>query len=79
LALADIAVSAGSACNSAVPEPSYVLKSIGRSDALAASSLRFSLGRFTTEAEIECALGRVAEAVGRLRALAGAAPAWCSV
>jgi cysteine desulfurase len=79
LALADIAVSAGSACNSAVPEPSYVLKSIGRSDALAASSLRFSLGRFTTEAEIEYALGRVAEAVGRLRALAGAAPAWCSV
>jgi len=78
LALADIAVSAGSACNSAVPEPSYVLRSIGRSDALAASSLRFSIGRFTTADEVEYALGRVAEAVARLRALAGPAPAWCS-
>jgi cysteine desulfurase len=77
-ALADIAVSAGSACNSAVPEPSYVLRSIGRSDALAASSLRFSIGRFTTTAQIDHALGRVAETVGRLRALAGPAPAWCS-
>jgi len=77
-ALADIAVSAGSACNSAVPEPSYVLRSIGRSDALAASSLRFSLGRFTTETEVDYALGRVAEAVDRLRSLAASAPAWCS-
>jgi cysteine desulfurase len=78
LALRDLAVSAGSACNSDAPEPSYVLKSLGLSDALASSSLRFSFGRFTTEAEVERAAARVTAEVRRLRALAPSAPSWCS-
>jgi cysteine desulfurase len=52
-ALADLAVSAGSACNSASPEPSHVLRGIGRSDELAGTAIRFSLGRWTTEEEID--------------------------
>lgn len=64
----DIAVSSGSACSSAVPEPSHVLKAIGRSVEDARSSIRFGLGRFTTEEEIVYAVGRVAEAVSRVRA-----------
>jgi len=78
LALRDLAVSAGSACAADSPEASHVLTGMGLSDALAASSLRFSVGRFTTEAEIERAAERVAAEVDRLRALAAGSPAWCS-
>ncbi|HMB72186.1 MAG TPA: cysteine desulfurase family protein [Gammaproteobacteria bacterium] len=77
-ALSDIALSSGSACNSAVPEPSYVLRSLGLSDALAGSTLRISLGRFTTPEEVDYAVKRIGAAVGRLRGLAPGAPAWCS-
>ena len=76
LALDDVAISAGSACNSDVPDPSHVLRGMGLSDALAASTLRFSVGRFTTEAEIDYVVGRIQEEVPRLRALATGAPAW---
>jgi cysteine desulfurase len=78
LALRDLAVSAGSACAADSPEASHVLTGMGLSDTLASSSLRFSVGRFTTQREIARAAGRVAEEVGRLRALAAGAPAWCS-
>jgi cysteine desulfurase len=77
LALADIAVSAGSACTSNEPEPSHVLRSLGLSDALAESSLRFGVGRFTTGAEIDTAAERVGTEVSRLRAVARGAPDWC--
>jgi cysteine desulfurase len=78
LALADIAVSAGSACTSASASPSHVLSGMGLSDALAESSLRFGLGRFTTPAEIDQAILRVAAEVARLREVAFSAPGWCS-
>jgi cysteine desulfurase len=78
LALADLAVSAGSACTADSPEASHVLRAMGLSDTLAASSLRFSVGRFTTEAEVVRAAARVTTEVARLRALAAGAPAWCS-
>ena len=78
LALRDLAVSAGSACAADSPEASHVLTGMGLSDTLASSSLRFSVGRFTTQREIARAAERVAEEVGRLRALAAGAPAWCS-
>jgi cysteine desulfurase len=78
LALTDIAVSAGSACTADSPEASHVLRAMGLSDALAASSLRFSVGRFTTEDEVVRAAERVTTEVERLRALAAGAPAWCS-
>ena len=78
LALADIAVSAGSACASDIPEPSHVLSNLGLSDALAQSSLRLSVGRFTKPADIERAVERIGAEVARLRTLAAGAPAWCS-
>jgi cysteine desulfurase len=67
-----IAVSTGSACNSALQEPSYVLRALGRDDRLAESSLRFSLGRFSSEADVDTAIAAVASAVTRLRRIAGA-------
>ncbi len=73
MAIKDLAVSSGSACTSASLEPSYVLRAIGRPDELAHSSIRFSLGRTTTEAEIDRAVTLVKSAVTRLRALS---PLW---
>ena len=67
LALDDIAVSSGSACTSATVEPSYVLRAIGVPDALAHASLRLSVGRYTSEAEIDFAARRVVETVEKLR------------
>jgi cysteine desulfurase len=73
MALRDLAVSSGSACTSASLEPSYVLRAIGRNDELAHSSLRITVGRFTTEEEIDYAIGKTREAVGKLRELS---PLW---
>jgi cysteine desulfurase len=67
LALDDLAVSSGSACTSASVEPSYVLRAVGVDDDIAQASLRFSFGRFTTEADVDHAGIRVQEVVGRLR------------
>lgn len=78
LALADLAVSAGSACTAESPEASHVLRGMGLSDVLAASSLRLSVGRYTTEAEVTRAAARIAAEVARLRAVAESAPAWCA-
>ncbi len=66
-----IAVSSGSACTSSSNEPSYVLRALGRSDRLAESSLRFGLGRFTHEADIDQAITAVGNAVKRLRKISG--------
>lgn len=68
-ALSRLAVSSGSACATASDSPSYVLRALGRTDQLAQSSIRFSLGRFTTEAEIDAAIAAIGEEVPRLRAL----------
>ncbi len=69
-----LAVSTGSACTSATQEPSYVLRALGRDDRLAESSLRFSLGRFTSERDIDTAAAVVTEAVRRLRRIGGSEP-----
>ncbi len=73
--LSDIAIASGSACASTHSEPSYVLRALGRSDRLAQSTLRLSLGRFTTQEEIEFAAARIVTEIARLREIAPAA-AW---
>jgi cysteine desulfurase len=73
MAVKDIAVSSGSACTSASLEPSYVLRALGRSDELAHSSIRFTIGRFTTEEDIDFAVKLLKEKVGKLRELS---PLW---
>ena len=67
MAMRDVAVSSGSACTSANPEPSHVLTAMGRDEDMARASLRFGLGRFTTAEEIDFAVDAVADAVARLR------------
>ena len=73
MSLRELAVSSGSACTSASLEPSYVLRALGMSDELAHSSIRFSMGRFTTEAEVDQAIEQVRKAVTKLRELS---PLW---
>lgn len=73
MSLKDLAISSGSACTSASLEPSYVLRALGRNDELAHSSLRFSIGRFTKEEEIDYAIVEVRKAVEKLRELS---PLW---
>lgn len=73
MALRDLAVSSGSACTSASLEPSYVLRALGRNDELAHSSIRFTIGRFTTVEEIDYTIDLVRNAVEKLRALS---PLW---
>jgi cysteine desulfurase len=73
MAIKELAVSSGSACTSASLEPSYVLRALGRSDELAHSSIRFSIGRFTTEEEVDYAIKLLHEKIGKLRELS---PLW---
>ncbi len=73
MAISDVAVSSGSACTSASLEPSYVLRALGRSDELAHSSIRFSIGRYTTEKDVDDAISLVREKVEKLRDLS---PLW---
>ena len=73
MAIKDLAVSSGSACTSASLEPSYVLRALGRNDELAHSSIRFSIGRFTTEEEVDYAVKLLHQKVGKLREMS---PLW---
>jgi cysteine desulfurase len=73
MAVKDIAVSSGSACTSASLEPSYVLRALGRSDELAHSSIRFTLGRFTTQEEVDFTVDHLKSKVAKLRDLS---PLW---
>ncbi len=73
MAIKDIAVSSGSACTSASLEPSYVLRALGRSDELAHSSIRFSIGRYTTEADVDFAVSLLKDKVAKLREMS---PLW---
>jgi len=73
MAIKDVAVSSGSACTSASLEPSYVLRALGRNDELAHSSIRFTIGRFTTEEEIEYTIDLLHRKIGKLRELS---PLW---
>jgi cysteine desulfurase len=73
MAVKDIAVSSGSACTSASLEPSYVLRALGRSDELAHSSIRFTLGRFTTQEEVDYTVGHLKTKVAKLRDMS---PLW---
>ncbi|HUW29166.1 MAG TPA: IscS subfamily cysteine desulfurase [Sulfuriferula sp.] len=73
MAIKDLAVSSGSACTSASLEPSYVLRALGRSDELAHSSIRFSVGRYTTEQDIDYAIELLHQKIGKLRELS---PLW---
>jgi len=73
MALKDLAVSSGSACTSASLEPSYVLRALGLTDELAHSSIRFTIGRFTTEADIDFVIEQSKNAVNKLRDLS---PLW---
>ncbi|TMP79188.1 IscS subfamily cysteine desulfurase [Pseudoalteromonas phenolica] len=73
MAVKDIAVSSGSACTSASLEPSYVLRALGRNDELAHSSIRFSIGRFTTKEEIDYTVELLKNSIGRLREMS---PLW---
>lgn len=73
MSLKDLAVSSGSACTSASLEPSYVLRALGLNDEMAHSSIRFSIGRFTTEQDIDDAVEQIREAVSKLRELS---PLW---
>jgi cysteine desulfurase len=73
MALKDMAVSSGSACTSSSLEPSYVLRAIGRNDELAHSSIRFTIGRFTTQDEVDYIVNLVRQKVDKLR---GLSPLW---
>jgi cysteine desulfurase len=73
MAVKGIAVSSGSACTSASLEPSYVLRALGRSDELAHSSIRFTIGRFTTEADVDFTVELMKSKVGKLREMS---PLW---
>jgi cysteine desulfurase len=73
MAIKDVAVSSGSACTSASLEPSYVLRALGRSDEMAHSSIRFSIGRFTTVEEVDYVIELLKNKIGKLRELS---PLW---
>jgi cysteine desulfurase len=73
MAIKDVAVSSGSACTSASLEPSYVLRALGRNDELAHSSIRFTVGRFTTEEEVDYVVELLKNKIGKLRDLS---PLW---
>lgn len=73
MAMKDIALSSGSACTSASLEPSYVLRALGAEEDMAHSSIRFGIGRFTTEGEVDFVTSKIVDIVERLRDLS---PLW---